>query len=255
MLGVGSDQVVLISGDHNNPEMQLYSRSVQGSTPSAFVLAGRSAFDESECCDDNLIRPYLTALVPSCTGKGLDVLRIALHQSKNGRKSLYFHTHVRSATSTPGPRSVLWKQYQSSELYDKLADSESGQYFHIKFIPTRREVKIKGQMTIVPAILEIFSWYGVLGVRLFAASSPNGCDYELEGQQPFLGQTSIGAGLGCSGDWSHGFLPWNTDGSWVDSHVFIPRPESREIRGTWGMTLDDRDREHVRGWEVEKRPY
>ncbi|KAJ5972115.1 uncharacterized protein N7479_002033 [Penicillium vulpinum] len=255
VLGVGSDQVVVISGDYNNPEMQLYSRSMEASTPSAFTLAGRSAFDEGDYCDDKLIRPYLTALVPSCTGKGSDVLRIALHQRKDGRKYLYFHTHVRSATTAPGPKSVIWTQYRSSEVYDKLADNKNGHYFHIKFIPTRRELKYKGSMTTVPAILEVFSWYGVLGVRMFAASSPNECDYELEGQQPFLGQTSIGAGLGCSGDWGQGFLPWNDKDRWVDSNVFIPLPGSKEVQGSWGMTLDDQDRQPVRGWEVEKRPH
>lgn len=255
MLGVGNDQVVVISGDYNNPEMQLYNRSVETSTPSQFALAGRNAFDEGDYCDDKLIRPYLTALIPSCTGKGLDVLRIALHERRDGRKYLYFHTHVRTTTSAPGPKSIIWKQYQSNGVYDKLADSKNGHYFHIKFIPTRREITCKGETTTVPAILEVFSWYGVLGVRMFAVSSPDGWDYELEGQQPFLGQTSIGAGLGCSGDWGHGFLPWNNEDHWVDSNVFIPLPVSEGIQGSWGMSLDDADREHVRGWEVEKRPH
>ncbi|KAL1860897.1 hypothetical protein Plec18170_001411 [Paecilomyces lecythidis] len=255
VLGVGNDQVVVISGDYNNPEMQLYNRSVETSTPSQFALAGRNAFDEGDYCDDKLIRPYLTALIPSCTGKGLDVLRIALHERRDGRKYLYFHTHVRTTTGAPGPKSIIWKQYQSNGVYDKLADSKNGHYFHIKFIPTRREITCKGETTTVPAILEVFSWYGVLGVRMFAVSSPNGWDYELEGQQPFLGQTSIGAGLGCSGDWGHGFLPWNNEDHWVDSNVFIPLPVSEGIQGSWGMSLDDADREHVRGWEVEKRPH
>ncbi|KAJ5203822.1 uncharacterized protein N7498_004701 [Penicillium cinerascens] len=257
VLGVGSDQVVVISGDYNNPEIQLYSRSMESSAPSAFTLAGRNAFDEGEYCDDKMIRPYLTALVPSGTGKGLDVLRIALHQRKDGQKYLYFHTHVRSTTSTPGPKSVIWKQYQPAEstsVRDKLAESPDAHYFHIRFIPTRREVMVRGKMAIVPAILEVFSWYGVVGVRMFAASTPNGCDYELDGQQPFLGQTSIGSGLGCAGDWGHGFLPWNNEDRWIDSNVFIPLSGSKEAQGSWGMTLDDRDRELVRGWEVEKRP-
>ncbi|KAJ9299455.1 hypothetical protein DTO271G3_3077 [Paecilomyces variotii] len=254
VLGLGNDQVVVISGDYNNPEMQLYSRPLETSTSSAFTLAGRNVFDEGDYCDDKLIRPYLTALVPSCTGKGLDVLRIALHERRDGRKYLYFHTHVRTATSAPGPKSIVWKQYQSNGVYDKLADSKNGHYFHIKFIPTRRDITHNGKTSIVPAILEVFSWYGVLGVRMFAASTPNGWDYELDGQQPFLGQTSIGAGLGCSGDWGQGFLPWNTDGNWIDSNVFIPVPGSKEVRGSWGMSLDDADREHIRGWEVERRP-
>lgn len=252
---MGSDQVVVISGHYNNPEIQLYARSSGASTPGSFTLAGRNAFDKGDYCNNKLIRPYLTALIPSRTGKGLDVLRIAQYERKDGQKYIYFHTHVRSEPCAPGSDSVIWKQTPPSEVYDKLADNNHGHYFHVKFIPTQREVMFKGKMTAVPAILEVFSWYGVLGVRMFAPSSPNDFKYGLEGQQPFLGQTSIGAGLGCSGDWGQGFLPWNSKDRWVDANVFIPSPGSVGAQGSWGMTLGDRDRPHVRGWEVEKRPH
>lgn len=67
-------------------------------------------------------------------------------------------------------------------------------------------------------------------------------------------RTSIGAGLGSDGDWANGFMAWASADQWPDINVFKPKLKENMTQGTWGMSLDDLNTQHVRGYEVEKRP-
>jgi hypothetical protein len=44
-------------------------------------------------------------------------------------------------------------------------------------------------------------------MRLFVPKANNGWKCELVGQQTYMGQTSLGIGLGCEGDWAYGVGP------------------------------------------------
>jgi len=201
-----------------------------------------------------LCRPLITALVPSSTGKGLDVLRISQHEDVKGKKHLVFQTYVRSANAGGKETDAIWDKVRETSVFDALASRNNGQYFHIKFIRASYELKRPGKEDVMlPAILEVFSWYGVLGVRLFAAGI-KGWDYEQRGQQPFLGQTSIMSGLGSMGDWGYGILPWSSSDSFVDVNVFLPKSKDDLTKGHWGMVEEDFKRPYIEGWDVGRRP-
>ncbi|RDW72772.1 uncharacterized protein DSM5745_07944 [Aspergillus mulundensis] len=260
VLGCGSDQVVVVCGDFTAPTLRLFGHisasGAQGQeTNTTMATLGRSKM--SSPCDLRLVRPYMTALIANQGGSGLNVLQISQHASPSGDKYMVFHTYMR-ASSTSGNNApnvenqdaIIWDTVKEVTVKDTLASSKSGQYFHIKFIQTTYDIQNK---TRLHGILEVFSWYGVLGVRLFAAGKA-GWDYELRGQQPYLGQTSIMAGPGCTGDWGSGILPWTSEDDWVDSCVFVPRSKDDLTVGRWGMAREDLGRELVAGWEVDKRP-
>jgi hypothetical protein len=102
-------------------------------------------------------------------------------------------------------------------------------------------------------VLEVFSWYGIIGTRLFGPGLSH-YQYDLIGQQPYLGQTSIAAGTGYTGDWNHGILPWTSEEGWVDSAIFQPWKKDDLQAGSWGMMKRDLDRPRVEGWDFSKRP-
>jgi hypothetical protein len=199
--------------------------------------------------DNPLSRPFLTALVPTCTeNAGLDILEIS--QTCSGNSTfLTFRTHCRANVAAGSEAKLFVKCKQSDAWKDPLASTGDGRYFNIKWMPVRYTEA--GKMC--RGVLEVFSWYGVLGVRLFGAG-PSGWKYGLVGQLPYLGQTSIGAGLGCEGDWGHGFVTWNKDDEWIDANLFRPNSKADGTQGRWGMSKDDAERDNVRGWMVEKRP-
>jgi hypothetical protein len=205
-------------------------------------------------CDLNevmpLVQSYLTALTPSLSGEGLDVLQISLHQGADGRKKLLFRTHTRNDQG-PGHHGDPWSGCRQSEwLDDPLASDPNGRYFNMKWIRCRSLSPEGGYFC---GVLEVFSWYGIIGTRLFCPGSSH-YRYELIGQQPYLGQTSIAAGTGCTGDWSHGIIPWSSKEDWVDSATFQPWNKNDLQAGSWGMMKRDLDRPRVEGWDVGNRP-
>jgi hypothetical protein len=119
---------------------------------------------------------------------------------------------------------------------DDQASRSMVHYFSIKWMPVRYQT---GDETERRGIMEVYSWYGGLGVRLFGAGK-TGWKYELLGQLPYLGQTSIGA----MGLWPGALR--------TSSPMLIC--SIRRARTSWGMSWDDLERKQVRGWEVEGRP-
>ncbi|KAK8061152.1 hypothetical protein PG997_015373 [Apiospora hydei] len=237
VLGRGYDQVVILASDAETAYISVYGSNSKEDV--AFSPLGTQKYTLDG--DSALTRPILTALVPTSTSNGgLDVLDISRHQSGP------------SSDVLAGEARPFLPKCKEVTVSDPLASSNAAQYFSIKWMPVRykpdpdKEAERRG-------ILEIFSWYGVLGARLFGPGK-RGWDYDLLGQLPYLGQTSIGAGLGCYGDWGHGFVTWAKEDEWIDMNMFVPSDKNDTTVGSWGMTWDDLDRPHVRGWEVEKRP-
>lgn len=203
-------------------------------------------------CDTNLdtaiVSPLLSALVPSLSSSpkptGQDLIQISRRKDKK-RHYIAFHTHVAS-----GDQSDPLCNCAVSEVEDPLASRSAEHFFSIKWMPVRVLEQAR-------AVLEVFSWYGVLGVRVFACShTEDGSigEWTLHGQFPHLGQTSIGAGLGCYGDWGHGFVTWAEENEWTDANTFKPVEKDDLNLGSWGMVWEDCDRQSVRGWDVESRP-
>ena len=252
VFGQSRDQVVVIAGTLVDTSIAAFGH-VHSATPAASTLELCGTHKCSMTCDFPLVRPYMTALIASTTSNpGCDILQITLHR-KNESRYLVFRTHFRSADG-PGADKKTWAKCRETEPYlDSFASSPSHQYFHIRW--QRCRYRSDDGKESYSGVLEIFSWYGILGIRLFGAGK-SGWDYSIIGQQPYLGQTSIGAGLGCTGDWGHGFLTWNDGDEWIDANIFKPRLGGKDdlTAGRWGMSWDDLERESVRGWEIAKRP-
>ncbi|KAH0168739.1 hypothetical protein KCU67_g3353, partial [Aureobasidium melanogenum] len=238
------DYAVVVAGDISDAQISSYGISDNGT---AMMHCGLHHCKMEETLP--LVQPYLTALAPSLSGKGLDLLQISLHQGAHNKKMILFRTHTRNGQG-PSQNSDPWSGCQQSEWYeDPLASDLNGRYFSMKWIRCRYKIA----ETEYWGVLQIFSWYGIIGTRLFGPG-PSRYQYDLIGQQPYLGQTSIAAGNGCTGDWSHGILPWTIKEDWADSATFLPWDKSDLAAGSWGMMKRDLDRPRVEGWEVDKRP-
>ncbi|EKJ76962.1 hypothetical protein FPSE_02837 [Fusarium pseudograminearum CS3096] len=79
--------------------------------------------------------------------------------------------------------------------------------------------------------------------------------YQEIGMLQYMGQTSIGTGFGCEGDWGTGILTWGAEkNDFVDFEAFKPDPSGSVGKGTWGMSATDTERPLIKGWDVEARP-
>jgi hypothetical protein len=67
-------------------------------------------------------------------------------------------------------------------------------------------------------------------------------------------QTSIGAGLGCYGDWGHGFVTWAEEKECTDANTIRPVGKDDSSSGCRVMVWEDCGRQGVRGRDVERRP-
>ncbi|EUC41075.1 hypothetical protein COCMIDRAFT_9151 [Bipolaris oryzae ATCC 44560] len=244
VMGWGHDQVVVVKPTPD--DRTTVATYGQQSGSSDIVCVGLHQCDTALV--SVLVGPLLTALVPSLPGSpnpaGHDLLQIS--RRKNGKKHVIaFHTHAASGDASDPLCNCV-----GSEVEDALASRSPEHFFSIKWMP----VRVVGQAR---AVLEVFSWYGVLGVRVFTCpqTGDGGMgEWTLHGQFPHLGQTSIGAGLGCYGDWGHGFVAWAEENEWTDANTFRPVRKDDLSLGWWGMVWEDCDRPSVRGWDVERRP-
>ncbi|CAN9354864.1 unnamed protein product [Alternaria alternata] len=244
VMGWGHDQAVVVKPTPDDrTTVAIYGQ--QSGSPD-IVCVGLHQCDPT--VSSELVGPLLTALVPSLSSSpkpaGQDLLQIS--RRKNGKQQfIAFHTHVAS-----GDQNDPLCNCAVSEVEDALASRSPEHFFSIKWMPVRVLEQAR-------AVLEVFSWYGVLGVRVFACShTEDGSvgEWTLHGQFPHLGQTSIGAGLGCYGDWGHGFVTWAEENEWTDANTFRPVEKDDLKSGWWGMVWEDCDRQSVRGWDVERRP-
>ncbi|KAF3931541.1 hypothetical protein ABW19_dt0207749 [Dactylella cylindrospora] len=235
--GSGHPEIVIIGDDGvEDTTLQTYAYSDD--------MTGLSAKGKHICDDtrgDSIERQYFHSLIPSVTSKsqsttGLDVLTVQL-QKKNNKRYIVFNVHQRSKSSTDAKP---WTSCDPSSYEDPLASSPN--FFHIKWI------RCEWQYT-TNAVMQIFSWYGVLGVRVFTPEQGTNKDWTLIGILPYLGQTSIGAGLGVTGDWGNGLMSWGENQDFVDINECVSRQGYR----SWAMSEKDTGTPNIRGYEVEKR--
>ncbi|PTD08646.1 Fumarylacetoacetate hydrolase domain-containing protein 2 [Fusarium culmorum] len=136
-----------------------------------------------------LIRPFFSALVPSedrASPNSLSILQVSLHEYNKKPHFIFRLTDT-----------VSWTTKTSSPVEDRLASDPH--YFHLKWIRCSRQSDF--DLNTSNVVLEIFSFYGVLGIRLFAPTSEKKLEnYQEIGMLQYMGQTSIGTRLGCEGD-------------------------------------------------------
>jgi hypothetical protein len=191
-----------------------------------------------------LIKPFFSALVPSedrASPNNISILQVSLHEYNQKPHFIFRLTDT-----------VSWTTKTSTPVEDRLASDPH--YFHLKWIRCSR--KSDFDLNTSNAILEVFSFYGVLGIRLFAPiSEKNLANYQEIGMLQYMGQTSIGTGLGCEGDWGSGILTWGAEkNDFVDFEAFKPDASGSPGKGNWGMSAANIDRPLVKGWDVEARP-
>lgn len=196
------------------------------------------------------VRTYITALIPTASTKlkprqGLDVISISSYKNNAlGKHQLIFRTHIRNANTT-GEKSNPWGGCKESDLVDDTLADMGLAYKHIKWLRCQNKDKTNSS-----DMMEIFSLYGVLGVRLFRRNNTG--NYYDAGQTPYLGQNCIGAGTGAYGDAGHGFQTWGDNEDFVDVNAWVPKVDAETAtEGAWGMTPEDAKRRHIRGWEVD----
>ncbi|KAI8243863.1 hypothetical protein K4K55_006983 [Colletotrichum sp. SAR 10_96] len=244
-LGQGSDQAVVVISSTDVACVDVYGSQSNKEAPMRSL--GSAKLPLSKLKGSNF--PILMAFMPTITAHGgLDILQISRFRDGNST-SLIFHTYLRAGQNE---NYLPYSEIKTKSCEDKLSSKSPEHYFNIKWMPVRYKTDNNASAC---GLLEIFSWYGVLGARLFGSRNENSWDYELLGQLPYLGQTSIGAGQGCYGDWGHGFLAWSEENEWVDVNLFKRSDERDTTAGSWAMRWDDMERPDVRGWEVEKRPF
>lgn len=236
VLGRGKqDIVVSADGDHGaHSSISTFSFSDD--------MKSLEAKGKHQCdgADTETISPCFTALIPSAKrdSKQLDVLTVR-YEREDKKSYLCFHTH------TSKPQAVEkdpWLGCNGSKIED--AFSTNANYFHIKWLRC-------STANAANAVMEVFSYYGVLGVRVFAPSNKSNVDWQLTGVLPYLGQTSIGAGLGCYRDWGYGFMPWGEAKDFEDINEWA----SWRGVGSYAMSEKDVDLTNVRGFEVGKRRF
>ncbi|KAF4621926.1 hypothetical protein G7Y89_g14417 [Cudoniella acicularis] len=108
----------------------------------------------AQALSSSLIRPYFNALIPTehpdGTTSGLSILQVSLHNINTSPCLIFRLTDTKT-----------WTTLTSKPIPDTLASDPH--YFHIKFLRCSRSSSL--QYSTRNAIMEIFSFYGVLGIR------------------------------------------------------------------------------------------
>lgn len=260
-MGDGVDKIIVLHTPPqtvNNPIL-IYKLETNPQ-PGLSLYGTHHCRSKSDLTSMTLVRPYITALLPATNTVGqteeqtqINVVSISLYRNSDGKHILVFSTHCyiggeRHESTDP------WNECHNSQQEDPLYDIGDA-YRHIKWLRCSVDKSPNG-------LMEIFSLYGVLGVRVFApTNNKEGVGlYEWVGQTPYLGQTAIGAGRGSHVDWGHGFQTWGNNEDFIDVNTWIPEVGTEERQGpgtlgAWGMTPGDIGRSLRRGWEVEKTKY
>ncbi|OOQ83079.1 hypothetical protein PEBR_38554 [Penicillium brasilianum] len=238
LLGTGNDQAIVVHDTKAVCKYIIYAFN-EGK------LAQAEEFDILREEKSPVLRPFVTALLPAqpAQKKPPSILQLALHKVDE-KPTLVFRVTNRASGSTE------WKT-TISRVEDPLSTDEH--YFHLKWIRcTHQPPGFESRN----ALLEIFSFYGALGIRLFSAENSRKLDeYSEQGRQQYMGQTSLGTGLGAEGDWANGIMTWgSSENDFMDVTRWTPDVNGKMGEGAWGMREGDAGRVLIRGWQVEKRP-
>lgn len=240
---MGSDKSAIIAAASSDSK----SNTVLTINPSDSAVVSHSCNPKSSTALGKFVTHHLTAVLPSSKA-GVDLVTIDSYKSSDKDYVLSFTTHLanpdaKSLAKTPFAKCV------SSEVRDPLAPyAKTGAYFTIKWQRCTTEDDPR-------CIMEIFSLFGVLGVRYFSTldlkNPENTSTWRLAGQVPYLGQTSLGAGRGSHMNWGHGFMAWGVglNKEFIDSNIMI----AEGSKGAFGFRVDDAKKFVYGGWNESVR--
>lgn len=243
MLGRGYDQVVILYDSTSSCAITAYA--LNSDNQFACVMA---PFQTPRNETSDVLQAYFTALLPSEQedGKGIgSILQVSLHKTYQMPSLVFRVTWYNTAEEK-------WTTTTSLETDDLALDPH---YFHLKWIrctysPNHFETR--------NAFLEVFSYYGNLGMRLFAPKGDDSEDlasYHECGRQSFMGQTSIGVGSGAEGEWGNGIITWGgSQDDFLDLTTWTRAGTGNLGSGNWGIQEKHAFRAPIRGWNVKQRP-
>ncbi|KAL9047195.1 MAG: hypothetical protein Q9214_000180, partial [Letrouitia sp. 1 TL-2023] len=173
--------------------------------------------------------------------------------------------HKKYAIGAPSAP-VGWTSVVDAMLKDDLATARG--YFSIKWrrcaVKIPKDPKLLGpddlKVTTTRGIQEIFSYYGALGMRVFAPVKKG--DYsawQLVTQVPFLGQTSRGTGKTVGGNWnSASILSYGAENEFGDINEWnrtYSNWKHFNDMDTWEKLEHGYGTKTAKGWEWKGRPY
>lgn len=239
---LGDDKSAIIASASSSSK----PNTVIAVNPSTEAVALHTCSPKATGTPGTFVTHHLSAVIPSAD-KGADLLTVDSYKRPNDKYVLSFTTHLASSDVKQPFKSCI-----TTEVPDPLAPyAKTGAYFTIKWQRCTNENDPRG-------IMEIFSFFGVLGVRFFSAwndrKQANTGPWQLSGQIPYLGQTSIGAGKGAHMDWGHGFMAWgvgrNTE--FIDSNTLIVE-DNKGVKGVFGFRVEDAKKTRYGGWDESIR--
>lgn len=200
--------------------------------------------DHKQYQGDGYLRDYLIGLIPSQfgIGAGLDVLHVSLHKVSD-KYYLKFKTHVndrssRNGGTVPGRKDDYFGSCNVDWIVDDLMSKksyESGNYQSLKWL-----LLPHADASQKNALLEVFSYYGIVGFRYFAAKwDGSKYSYSMVGVQPYNGQTSNTLGRGYYGTWGEGFMAMGTDQRFIDVNYYHMILGSDAQYGYWDSPSQD----------------
>lgn len=272
VLGHKYDQVLALSGDWPSCATTILASPGTGQPWTQLSSTQDSGMDKHFALQSSsgvtVNQHYVTALIPrySSSGddrepaqmSGLDVLQVS-SICKDEKNYLNFRTIIGTAGGSLGSIRDSITAASSPAVPDEFYGNPH--YFSIAWLRASQEIPDQDLVS-HNAVLHVFSYYGVLGVRVYApmkysqATGRNDAFYQnygpyyykLVGQSAFMGTPSLGMGMGSEGQWAYGVLPWGHFDEWVDVNTW------NQVTKSWMMTAADESRKNIRGWDVKARP-
>lgn len=236
--GEGKDQLIIIGSNEEDDQTVVTKFSFPSATNQTLTQSGKHICT-SESDNMTTIEPCFMALIPSPKRSSTcDLLSVSLKQ-KDKKCYISFHVHERRDHA----KDPFYHCGESDDYLDPFYGNPN--YFHIKWQRCEWEYTTN-------AVMQLYSWYGVLAMRVFAPTDAgSNKNWNCVGLVPYMGQTSIGAGLGCAGDWGHGYMTWGNNQDFVDINEWVKAKGT----GCWGIEPREENRSNIRGYEVERRPH
>jgi hypothetical protein len=187
----GADQLVVLIG----ARVLLYTITALPSGQLAYTPTEIQSSTAAQIPTEDHI---LTALLPSEGAEaGLDILSISsapsIERARNNGRALEFTVSVRGG---PGKSNLVEDPLQEDPHYVSISWHRA----HYRDFKN--------------AVMQVFSWYGMLGTRLFAPKTDGEGGYEVVGCCASMGQPA-----------STTILEWGPTEGWIDFAVYNPRPE------------------------------
>lgn len=238
----GSSNMITIDHSVTWPKFSLsFERSLDGSPNFS------DAAEQHQCQQDNaqaseFVCPLFNAIYPEAKPKstGTDTPSIStiinvFYVRKNGKIMTAFREHRRSSPQN-NPAASTWTCTTSyvADDFATQARTSAGYYYPIKWMSVQHpglNPDVDGQAA--TAIVQVFSYYGCVGYRLYGRKKASDSEIVMLGQQCYNGQPSLG--IGCTVDALFGgeFLAYKAR-AFADYRQYqVPRTTSGGTSDAW----------------------